>query len=328
MPDLVVAKDSAPVAPGAFRERLPELVLVLVTLVWGGTFLGSQLALRESGPFAFVAMRFTVGAAVLFLLFARRMRGLGRAEILAGAGIGVATFLSYAMQTAGLLHITSSRSAFITALYVPVVPLLQLLLLRKAPRASAWAGIGISFGGLLVLSTGEGATLALGVGEWLTLGGAVMAALQIVLVSRWAPQADPMRLAFVQMAVVAALAAVSVPLAGETIPVLTPTLALAVAGMGILGTAFALAAMSWAQATVSPTRATVIYAMEPVWAGVAGALAGEAMTGTAVGGSALVVLGVLASELRWPTRKRRLRTASATRTEAGEAVAAGVQYAA
>ena len=57
-------------------------------------------------------------------------------------------------------------------------------------------------------------------------------------------------------------------------------------------------AMNWAQKSVSPTRATVIYAGEPVWAGIVGRLAGERLPGIALLGGALIVLGVIVSEMR------------------------------
>lgn len=292
-------------AASALRGRLPELVLVLVTLVWGGTFLVAQLALRESGPFGLLALRFSVAAAAIGALFFRRVRGLTQGELRAGAGIGVVTFAAYALQTTGLQHIPSSRSAFLVAMYVPLVPLLQLALLRRAPRASAWAGIALSFAGLLLLSAGEGLSPELGRGDLLTLGGALASAMQIVLVSRWAPGADPIRLAFVQLAAVAALSLLALPVSGEGLPPLTPLVVGAAVGLGLVATAFVMAAMNWAQQTVPATRATVIYAMEPVWGGIVGALAGEVMTRATVGGSGLIVLGVLVSELAWPRRRAK-----------------------
>ena len=279
---------------------------MLVTLVWGSTFIVTQTALRETGPFSLLAARFVIGAATLLVVFAGRMRALKKAEVRVGVVIGVVTFASYSLQTLGLQHIASSKSAFITALYVPVVPLLQLVLLRQAPRVAAWVGIGLSFAGLLLMSLGEGLDLAIGVGEWLTLGGALMAAAQIILLSRWVGTVDPLRLAFVQLATVAVLAVGGAMAAGERMPVPTATVVGAALGLGLLGTAFALGAMSWAQRTVSATRATVIYAMEPVWGGLIGAWAGEPMTPAMVGGSTLVLLGVLASELRWPRKAGEL----------------------
>jgi drug/metabolite transporter (DMT)-like permease len=293
---------------GVTETRLPEMMLMLVTFIWGATFFAMQLMLRETGPFAVIAIRFVLGSLALLAVFRTRMRGLTREEIRAGVGIGVVTFGLYALQVSGLQHIASSRSAFITALYVPMVPLLQLVLLRQAPALAAWAGIGVSFAGLVLLSGGGGSDLGLGLGEWLTLGCAVMAALQIVLLGRWAARTDALRLAFVQLATVAVLALVAMPLAGEGVGGLSAMGWAAGVALGLLGTAFALGAMSWAQGTVSPTRATVIYSMEPVWGGVVGAMAGEVLTRSTLGGSLLIVLGVLVSELRWRPRGAALPT--------------------
>ncbi|MEX2570581.1 MAG: DMT family transporter [Gemmatimonadota bacterium] len=296
------------------RRSVRELVLVVVTVVWGATFLVTQIGLGDAGPFGLVAARFGIGAITLFVLFRHRMRGLQRSDYHAGLVIGVATFASYAFQTMGLLHIASSRSAFITALYVPAVPILQLVLLGRAPRISAWLGISVSFLGLLILSSGEGLGTRFGLGEALTLGGAVTAALQIVLISRYAPGADPMRIGFTQLAVVALCALVAMPIAGESIPEPTPALLIAVTSLGVLGTAFALGAMNWAQQTVSATRATVIYALEPVWGGLFGALAGELITTSTLIGSGFIVLGVLISSLR-PAIFRRAPPSGSSKLE-------------
>lgn len=90
-----------------------------------------------------------------------------------------------------------------------------------------------------------------------------------------APRTDPLRLAFVQITVVAVLCLVAMPIVGEPLPALTPTIVGAALELGVIGTAFILAAMNWAQRTVSPARATVIYATEPVWAALIGMLAGQ-----------------------------------------------------
>lgn len=281
-----------------FAARVPELVLLLVTLVWGGTFLISQIALRDGDPFGLLLIRFAIGGGTLAFVFRRRLGAMTRDEIWGGAIIGVAAFGSYALQTTGLQYITSSKSAFLTAVYVPIVPLLQLGLLGIAPRLSAWLGIAVSFAGLVLLSWGEEIGFALEIGERLTLGGAVLAALQIILISRWVQRGDPLRLATVQLVVIAALSLLAIPFAGEPWPTPTPSFLAAVIALGLLGSAFAIAAMNWAQRTVSATRATIIYAMEPVWAGVFGAIAGEAMTGLTIAGSSLIIAGILVSELR------------------------------
>ena len=313
--DVRIADDSrkggSAAASAAFAfvasERLREFVLIGVTVVWGGTFLVSQIALENAGPLGILVTRFTLGAVALLVVFWKHMPGMTRQELWGGFLIGVATFAAYALQTYGLVHIPSSRVAFITAMYVPAVPLLQLALLGRAPRLSAWVGIVVAFAGLAILSIGDDFSLAFGSGETLALLGALLAALQIILISRHAPGADAMRLAAVQLGVVALLSMIAMPIVGEPLPRPTPAFLLSGAALGLLGTAFAIGAMNWAQQSVSATRATIIYAMEPVWAGVFGAAVGEVLTRSTVIGSGLIVLAVLISELRWARPRLRSR---------------------
>jgi len=282
------------------RQRLPDFVLVLITVIWGSTFAITQSALREIGPLGFVALRFTFGALALALFLNRRLRKITRIEWRAGLGIGAILFLAYGLQTLGLQHTTSSKSAFITATYVPLVPIAQLFLFGRKPAALAWVGAFVSFAGLGLLSMGNGLDSSFGLGEWLTLGCAVASALQIVLVGKYAADADPIRLATVQIATVALLALVAMPFAGEKMPAMTTNLVSICLGMGVISTAFVLGAMNWAQQTVPATRATLIYALEPVWAGIVGAAVGERMGIAAMIGSGLIVLGIVVAELRIP----------------------------
>lgn len=268
-------------------------MLVLVTLVWGGTFLVTRIALRDAAPLTILVLRFGIGTLALAGLFRPRLRGLRRTEVRDGAILGGVLFGAFALQTSGLQHIPSSTSGFLTALYVPAVPILQLILFRKPPAPLAWAGVGLGFAGLVALSGVDGVALSLGRGEALTIAAAGCSALQIVLLGRYSPTADPVRLTVVQLAVVALLALLAAPLMGERPPRITSGLAVAVLGLGLLGTAFALAAMTWVQRTMEATRATVYYALEPVWAGLFGALAGEPLGARAIAGATLIVAGVV-----------------------------------
>lgn len=106
------------------RRRLlsrQELALVLITAVWGATFIIVHVAVQYSGPWFFVGMRFMTAGIISALLFARFLSGITWKEIAAGSAIGVMIFLCYGLQTGGLQTINSSTSAFITALYVPLV---------------------------------------------------------------------------------------------------------------------------------------------------------------------------------------------------------------
>lgn len=199
---------------------LPELVLVITAALWGATFLVVQRAEQHTGTLFFVAARFMTAGALTCLLFARIMRGLNRAECVAGGVIGVVMFGAYTLQTWGLRSISSSQSAFITGMYVPVVPFVQWLFSGRAPRLAGWLGIGCAFCGLVLL-TGwrQIVSLQLGAGEVGTLIAAAMIALEIVLVGYFArPGLDSFRMTVVQLLVVGVLALCGMPLAHEAAP--------------------------------------------------------------------------------------------------------------
>ncbi len=159
-----------------------EAALIAITMVWGATFLTVQWAMHYSGALFFVGIRFLVAGGMTMLVFAGAMKGLTRRELYAGTAIGAALFLGYALQSHGLKTITSSQSAFITALYVPLVPLLQWLVLRRPPRLMSWVGIALAFAGLVLLAGPDAGRFTLSAGEIVTLLSALAIAAEIILI--------------------------------------------------------------------------------------------------------------------------------------------------
>ena len=370
-------------ATSPFALSRSEAVLVAVTMVWGATFLVVQHALSVSGPLFFVGLRFGTAALMMALVAAPVLRGVTWLEIKAGVMIGIAIFLGYTLQTYGLQYIPSSKSAFITALYVPIVPLLQWLVLRRPPSVMAWTGIVFAFIGLALLAGPDGTSIGMGIGELLTLLCAVAISAEIILIGGFAGKVDARRVTVVQLATTSVLAlglmawtgivlafiglallagpdgtaigmglgelltllcaiaisaeiiliggfagkvdarrvtvvqlAVTSLLAfgfmaplGETLPEPSWLLILSAVGLGLASVAIQLA-MNWAQKTVSPTRATLIYAGEPVWAGIVGRVFGERLPAAALIGAALIVVGVIVSEMK-PLRWLKSRQARA-----------------
>ena len=281
----------------SLRLSKAELVLVLITIIWGATFLLVQNALSASGPLFFVGLRFFAATVFVGLLSARQLSGLTRLELKAGVFIGVAITLGYGLQTIGLQTIPSSQSAFITALYVPLVPLLQWLVLGRRPGLMPSLGIMLAFAGLVLLTGPQGAKLGLGSGEIATLIGALAIAAEIILISAYAGQVNVRRVTVVQLAVAAILAFALVIPTGEAVPGFSWLLFFSAVGLGASSAAIQLA-MNWAQKSVSPTRATLIYAGEPVWAGIVGRVAGERLPAIALLGAALIVVAVVIGELK------------------------------
>ncbi|MGF1620161.1 MAG: DMT family transporter [Rhodomicrobiaceae bacterium] len=285
----------------------PEAALIAVTAVWGGTFLVVQNALSASGAFFFVGARFAAAALLIALLTGRSLHGLTWAELRAGCAIGVAIMLGYSLQTIGLETILSSKSAFLTALAIPLVPIMQWLFLRRTPPTTAWIGICLAFTGVLLLTGANMSSLDFSKGELVTALCAVAFAAEIIMIGAFAGKVDARRVTVVQLAAASFFSFIAMVPAGEAVPPFSWLLFLSVAGMAAASAAIQLA-MNWAQKTVSPTRATVIYAGEPVWAGLFGRLAGEILGARALFGGALIVIAVIVSQ--WRSRSGDVKSAA------------------
>lgn len=281
----------------AFSIKPQEAILILITMFWGGTFLAVQYAVTLSDPFFFVGLRFATAAIAVALISLKTLRGLTLIELKAGVVIGISIAMGYSLQTWGLQTIPSSKSAFITAMYVPLVPLLQWLCLGRMPGLMSCIGIVLAFIGLILLAGPGDSLLVMGPGEIITLIGAVAIAAEIILISAWAGKVDVKRVTVVQLATASLVAFIAMVPAGESIPSMSPGLIIVALGLGIFS-AIIQVTMNWAQRSVSPTRATVIYTGEPVWAGIFGRLAGERLPLLALLGAAFIILGVLVSELK------------------------------
>lgn len=299
---LTMHTSSLPVAGPARGFGRAELALIAVTIVWGATFLVVHNAVAVSGPFAFVGTRFAIAALIGACLCHRQLRGLTRAELLAGATIGATIYAGYSLQTCGLLYVNSSKSAFITAFYVPLVPLFQRLFLRKQQHPMAWLAVAVAFIGLVLLAGPEGVAGGVGRGEVLTALGAMAIAGEIIVISRVAPQLSTARVTIVQLAVASLCALATMPLVGEHWPPFSWLFVLSALALGAASTLIQYV-MNWAQQRISATKATLIYAGEPVWAGLAGRLAGEQLPMLALLGAALIVAASIIGEWR-PGRKQ------------------------
>ncbi|CAH0235715.1 DMT family transporter [Microbacterium foliorum] len=281
-----------------------EVALIAVTAVWGSTFLLVHWAMQHSGPWFFVGIRFLVAGVISIVIFRGALRGIRWRDIGAGAAIGVMIHLGYGLQTVGLQTIDSSTSAFITAMYIPLVPLAQWAVFRKRPPAMAFVGAGLAFLGLLLIAGPDAFALTLGSGEILTMISTLPIAAEIILISVFAGRIDLGRITIIQLLTAGVLGILTMPVVGEGLPEFSWIWVGCAVGLGAASCIIQLT-MNWAQKSVSPTRATIIYAGEPVWAAAIGRIAGERLPAAALIGGALVVLGILASELRLVRRRDR-----------------------
>lgn len=289
----------------AFRA---DGLLLAITALWGCTFVTVKDALGAADPLTFLTLRFVVGAVVAAAVVRGGLRD--RAAWRGGLVLGGLLFVGFLFQTWGLASTTPSRSAFLTGLSVVLVPLVSVVLGQRRPGPATLLGAALAAGGLLVL-TGSGSG-EVRLGDVLTLGCTVAYAFHIALTERYAQTTRATALVAAQLAVTAALCLLALPFGPRRLES-TPALWFGVAVTGVLASFVAISIQTWAQARTSAVRAGVIFALEPVFAAALSAALGRESLGRAeLAGGALIVAGVVVSEVGAALLRRRAKGPQAT----------------
>jgi len=286
------------------RRLMADLLLLSVAVVWGSTFVVVKESIAETPVFSFLFLRFGIAFLSLLPFVLMRKEFRDPAYWRAGFLLGVLYFAAFATQTFGLLSVGPSMSAFLTGLYVIIVPFLLWVIFRHPPKRFAFYASLIAALGLWFLTSpdlsGTGGSF-LGRGELLTLLCALLFAFHIIATDYFSRRYDPLPLVTVQLLAVALFSALS-SLFWE--PGTWPrhfdgSLIVAILITGILATSYALLIQTWMQRYTTPTRTAIIFAMEPVSAALFGIfIAGEHLTLWQIGGGALIVSAMLLAELQ------------------------------
>jgi drug/metabolite transporter (DMT)-like permease len=278
--------------------------LILVTAVWGVTFVQVKDAVELYPLFAFLAVRFAIASLALAPVAVGRIRGLGREGLAVGVFLGALLGAGFALQTAGLERTTVTSTGFLTGLYVLLTPLLAVVLFRAHVGRQLWLAVGIALVGLVLLGGAPSGSTA---GNALVLTSTAAMALQIVYLERWASRFDAFALTLVEMltmcvaftAIAAARGELDVPHGATVWGALLVT--------GLFASAFAFLVQVWAQREVSATRIAIVFSLETVFAGLFGyLLAGDRLGAIGWTGCALILAGIVLAEPVAATTLRKL----------------------
>ncbi len=278
----------------ATRRTIASVLLVALTAVWGSTFFLIRDLVVHIPPVDFLAVRFTLAAVVMVIVFWRPLRALNRRQVLAGAGLGVLYGVAQILQTQGLASTPASVSGFITGTYVVLTPIFTAVLLRERVPGTTWIAVVLATAGLALLSLNG---FSVGVGEAITLLAAALYALHIIGLGKWSGHEIATGLSVVQMVVIAVICTVGALPGGITLPS-GPGQWASVLYMVVFASIAAIWIQTWAQAHMPATRAAIIMTMEPVFAAFfAVLLGGEVLTVRMLIGGALVIAAMYAVEL-------------------------------
>lgn len=268
-------------------RRRAEIALIVIAIVWGASFVLLKAALRDLSPLTLLGVRFVLAG----LLLVPALRGASRAGVVAGLILGLLFWGGFVFQTTGLQYTTPSRSAFLTGLSVPLVPLIAWAVDRTRPGLAVVGGIVLALAGTWLLTDPGGA--GLNKGDVLTLGCAVMFAAQIVAAAHYASRLPIWTLAAVEMLTTGVLSALAAPVFETPRIVAGPgtwliVLFLVVTAVVTFGGQLA------AQGGTTASRAALIFTLEPLAAALTSYLAfGELLTVPQWAGAALILAGTI-----------------------------------
>jgi drug/metabolite transporter (DMT)-like permease len=271
-----------------------EAFLVVVTAIWGCTFVVVKGALADASPVPFLAARFMLAGLLLLAILGRGQ--VERRTIFPGSILGLFLFAGYLFQTWGLIYTTPSKSAFLTGFSVIVVPVIMMLSGFRLGVASLLGGVLGLVGIYLLVAPSGMATVNRG--DILTLAGALSFAVHIVLVGHYTKKFSFLHLVPVQILAVGLLSLVALPILPDQTLHLTGRVVVAILITAVLATGVAFSVQNWAQQYTPPAHTALIFALEPVFAALFSWLVlGEHFGGRVLLGSGLILAGMVVSEI-------------------------------
>lgn len=279
------------------NELLACLGLLFVTLCWGLGFVFVKTSVEVIPPLYLLGMRFSIACAILALIFIKKLIRSDKSVIRHGTLIGIVLFFAMVLQTYGCKYTTAGKNAFLTTIYVILVPFLHYMFNRVAPQLRYVIAAAVGFWGIGLICLTEKLTISSG--DIMTLASGVCYALQIVLIARFTEGDDPVLLVIWEFLVTSVLSfavapVISGPMSGSmfTADTVTSILFLAVFA-SLIGFGLQIVCQKYAP----PAPAAIIMGMEAVF----GALAsyfflGEVMTARMITGCVMLILAMIMVE--------------------------------
>jgi len=286
-------------APSGWRGHLDKLALLsllVMTMLWGSTFVILKDLLTRIGTSDLLAVRFAIAALVLVAVAGKRVRPTRRL-LIDGTIAGLFYSSGQLLQTYGLARTSVSISGFLTGLYVVMTPIIEAMLLRARVSRRVWSAVALATLGLGILTVSPATgTTRFGLGELLTVLSALAYAGHIVWTGRVSTPETSLGLSTVQTVVIAIMCAAAAAPGGIVMPDRAGDW-IAIVYLATCCGALAVFLQVWAQSRVDATRAAIVMSFEPIWAAAFAIALGMETFGwrTAAGGAALVAAMIVSS---------------------------------
>ena len=290
--------------------------MIAATILWGASFSAQSRGVRLVDPMLFTALRSILGALALAAIVAfsdilRKGRASlwgdaetpeARKKLIAG-GVWCGVILAFAgtLQQYGMKYTTTAKAGFLTALYIVIVPIFGMLFFRRRTSGFLWFAALLALTGAYLLCGGVG---AVGKGEWFVIGCAFVFSMHILVIDRYAPGCDCVRLSCLQFAVASVLnlvgtAVIRAPWEVKALADALPYLLYA----GIASSAVAFTLQMVAQKYLHPVAASLLMSLESVFAALGGWIfLRETLSGRELAGCAVILTAAILAQLPPPRR--------------------------
>lgn len=284
------------------KKYLGILGLLAVTIIWGGGFVASDMALETLTPFQIMAVRFLIATLFMGILAGKQIRTIKKEEVKCGFLLGTALFAAFALQIIALQYTTPSKNAFLTATNVVFVPFIALVIYKKKIPLRSLIGAGMAIVGAGVLSLQS--DFSVNFGDGLTLLCAIGFAFQIFLTGEYVGKIQASVLNFLQMLTACALSIIGLFISGDFKFQPSMKSVFAVLYLGVISTSICYLLQTISQKYVDETKSAIILSMEAVFGTIFSViLLDESVTAKMIVGSILILSAVLISEIQ-PKKKK------------------------
>ncbi|NMD38680.1 MAG: EamA family transporter [Christensenellaceae bacterium] len=280
-------------------KNLSALALIIVTIIWGGGFVATQIAI-DSGlsTEAIMTIRFVVGSLIIGLINIKQVIRTDKRTLIHGIVAGAIIFFAFFIQTVGQRSLEISLVSLITASNVAMVPFFSWIFDKKRPKKSVLILSFTTFIGIAILNYKNG-TLSFNIGALLILICAALFALHISYLGRFSSKVNASNLTFWQLFTAAVISAIVWLINGEGI---TQTQIqngiIAVMFLGVFSTAICYYLQTKAQQNVPAYFVAIILSMEGVFGSGFSALLGyETLSSNVIIGGTIIIACVIAINL-------------------------------
>ena len=277
-----------------YIEKHPEFFLALSAIIWGTTFLIVKNAIKDCGVFPFLSLRFFIAFLLMMIFFYNKI-SIDFNSLKAAFVLGIFNFLAFSLQTVALKFTLSSVVGLITGLYVIFTPFVAIFILKRKVNIYNLIGAFLAFAGMYLL-IGSGVQIHFGVGEILTLLCALAVAFHISFTEIYARKYNIYTLVTFQFLFIALFSSLFVPFEKHQIR-FSFNVIFALIITSVFATVFAYYVQTTAQKYISATKTAIIYALEPLSAGIFGIFVGEKLNLIQIVGGILIIKAMIISEV-------------------------------